>query len=472
MTALRVVRTELPAIGLGVCAVAAAVMATQRVGETLTLALLFALLLFVALTVGFIAAPHLTIAVAIPVFAVLPMVKVVLLPSAGPLKDLVSLAAIAAAGALIVKANSTRDEIPVDFWIGMIVAALVGLYVVNLGGGLQRDVAWMHGVRLVALPLLLLLAGLTLANRRTLNWAMTSLVATACFVALVGLFQQQVGPDRLRAYGYEYDQQLRTIGTRFRSFGTMDDPFLYATFLLFGLAAVLFWMRRGWLADAAGALLLAGLAPAWVRTSLIILVALVGLWLARHGQSTFAVFILGGAILLGAFVFLTASSGTETRKVRSSKGSTYLTVNDRTTGWKLIFEDRNSLGFGKGVGEVGTAAERASYALTRDIEGDGDLAVDSGYLATIADVGVVGLALLAFLFARILALARRGMRYGSAGWLAAALTAIMMIDALTRASFTGYPTAFLGFLLLGLALGAARLAEADARAEPKPLPAQ
>jgi len=32
----------------------------------------------------------------------------------------------------------------------------------------------------------------------------------------------------------------------------------------------------------------------------------------------------------------------------------------------------------------------------------------------------------------------------------------LMLDALTRASFTGFPTAFLGLLLVGIALATAR----------------
>jgi hypothetical protein len=454
VTALRAGRVELPIFGLGIAATFTAVLAMERIGETVTLALLVVLLLFFGLTVGFIAAPHATIALAIPLFALLPAVKVLVLPSIGPLKDLVSLAAIAAVAALLVKASSSGERVQSDFWLAMLVAALGALYLLNLGGGLQWDIAWAHGVRLVCIPLLLLLVGLTLGDsRRVLDWALASLVATGCFVAVVGLVQQQLGLVRLQSLGYEYDQQLRTIGDRFRSFGTMDDPFVYATFLLFALAAVIFWMRRGPLAYGAGTLLAAGLVASYVRTALIIVAALIGLWLARRHQTAIAVFLLAAALLVGVVVFVSASGGSETRKVRSAQGSSYLTVNERTTGWKLLLADQNSLAFGKGVGEVGTAAERASYALTRDIEDDGELAVDSGYLATVADVGFVGLSILLLLIMRILTLARRGMRRGSPGWLVAGFVTIMLIDALTRASFTSYPNAFLGFLLLGLALG-------------------
>jgi hypothetical protein len=454
VSALRAARVELPIFGLGIGATVAAVLATGKIGETVTLALLIALLLFFGLVVGFIAAPHATIALAIPLFALLPALKVLAIPSIGPLKDLISFAAIAAAGALVVKASSTGERVQSDFWLGLLVATVGALYLVNLGGGLEWDIAWAHGVRLVCVPLLLLLVGLTLGeSRRVLDWALASLVATGCFVAVVGLVQQQLGLTRLQSLGYEYDQQLRTIGERFRSFGTMDDPFIYATFLTFALAAVLFWMRRRPLAYAAGTLLVAGLAASYVRTALIIVAALIGLWLARERQTTTAVSFLAAAVVVGAIVFVSASGASETRKVRTSEGSSYLTINERTTGWKLLFADRNSLGFGKGVGEVGTAAERASYTLTRDLEGDGELAVDSGYLATVADVGLVGLSLLLLLFMRILTLARRGLRHASQGWLVIALVTIMLIDALTRASFTSYPNAFLGFLLIGLALG-------------------
>lgn len=457
MSALRVPRGELPALGLGAGMTLLGALATQRVGETVTVALLLALLVFFGLAAGFIAAPHLAIAIAIPVFAVLPAVRLLYLPSIGPLKDLVSLAAISAAAVILVKANSTRERVPTDFWIGIIVASIVALYVFNLGGGLERDAAWGHGVRLVCVPLLLLLAGLTFgASRRTLDWALGSLVATGCFVALVGLAQQQIGDTRLHDLGYEYDQQIRTIGNQLRSFGTLDEPFVYATFLIFALVAVFFWMRRGPLAYAAATLLFAGLAASYVRTAAIIVIGLGGLWLARKGRTTIAVFALGAALLIGLVVFSIASGGSETRVVRTSGPSTYLTINDRTEGWKIMLGDRDAIAFGKGVGEVGTAAERASYTLTRDIEGDGALAVDSGYLATVADVGLAGLALLLLLFFRILSLARRYIANGSsAGWLVAAFSLTMTIDALTRESFTAYPNAFLGFLLLGLALGVA-----------------
>ena len=111
------------------------------------------------------------------------------------------------------------------------------------------------------------------------------------------------------------------------------------------------------------------------------------------------------------------------------------------------------------MGEVGTAAERGTYGVYRTEQEALDAqfeAVDSGYFATMADVGLVGLAVLLALYARMLALSRRAIARGlDAGWLAAALLTVLLLDAVTRASFTGFPTAFLGLLLVGIALAAA-----------------
>jgi hypothetical protein len=84
-------------------------------------------------------------------------------------------------------------------------------------------------------------------------------------------------------------------------------------------------------------------------------------------------------------------------------------------------------------------------------------AVDSGYFAVIGDVGLLGLAALLTVFGRLLVLGVRSGRQGSsAGWLAVALLTVMLIDAVTRASFTAFPTAFVGLLLVGVALAAAQ----------------
>ena len=160
---------------------------------------------------------------------------------------------------------------------------------------------------------------------------------------------------------------------------------------------------------------------------------------------------------MSALVILFASStATETRTVRTGT-SNFLTVNGRTEAWRLFLNDPKSLvprtrsrqgRHGGGAGDVQRDAGSR--------RGQPAVAIDSGYFAAIADVGLLGLAAMMAIFGRLIFLARRFASRGSrAGWLALGLMAVLMIDAVTRASFTGFPTAFLALLLAGLAVRAA-----------------
>jgi hypothetical protein len=61
------------------------------------------------------------------------------------------------------------------------------------------------------------------------------------------------------------------------------------------------------------------------------------------------------------------------------------------------------------------------------------------------------------LLARLWLLGARAARAGiGAGWIALGVLGTLLLDALTRASFTGFPTAFLALLFIGIALAAAR----------------
>jgi hypothetical protein len=83
--------------------------------------------------------------------------------------------------------------------------------------------------------------------------------------------------------------------------------------------------------------------------------------------------------------------------------------------------------------------------------------VDSGYLAVIADVGFIGFGVFAVLLGRLWWLGRRASRAHVRGaWMALAILVVMLIDASTRSSFTGFPTATLEFLMIGISLAAAR----------------
>jgi hypothetical protein len=450
-------REDLPVLAAGGFLTVGAAIAAMSVGGTLSVAMLLGLTFFLACVAGFMALPHITVALMIPAFALIPAVKVLAVPWIGPLKDLVTLAALAAVLGLLVQRAGEGHRQRGDFWVGALVFFLIGLYVVNLGGRMERDVAWMQGLRLISEPLLLLLVGLLLGQaRRTLRWGMVSLAATGVFVALVGIAQQILGEGRLIELGYSYTLQVRSINGRLRSFGTMDESFAYAAFLLLTLVALLIWFRRRIPILLAGAVISLGLVFGFVRTSLIISIALLGLWLARSRRATIAGFLLTLAVVAAAAILIWSSGGTETRTVRAGP-SLFLTINGRTEGWKVVLDSPRTWAIGKGVGEVGVAAERATYSVSRRERDEKHAsAVDSGYFALIADVGFIGLVVFLALAARLVALGKRAIERGLVeGWLAIGFLSVILLDAVTRDSFTGFPPAFLGMFLVGLSLAAA-----------------
>ena len=444
--------------GLGVAVSALLVATANQVGPALTVTALAAVTFFVAVVACYVAAPHVAVALTIPFFAFLPAAKALVNPAIGPAKDLVVLAAVAATAIRFLQRRESRSRQPGDRWAFLIVALLVGLYAANPGGRaglLDFNPAWFHGVRLVSEPLLLLIVGFSLDNpRRTLRWALTSLVATGVVVACTGVMQQVVGREALVNLGYSYDYEVRSLGGRLRSFGPLDESFAYAAFLMFGSAAVLLWMRRGWAASIAAFVIGAGLLVSFVRGVVPVVVALMGLWLVRNRNLPTAVLLLAASFAAAVAFLITAETRVPTRTVQAGP-STYLTLNERTSQWSLVLSDPAVWSTGWGVGVAGTAAERAAFTIARPDEPQSK-ALNSGYLATMADVGVLGLLLVLALFGRLFVLARRAIRQGStAGWVAAGLLTVLAIDASVRDSLTGFPTAFLGLLLVGIALAAA-----------------
>ena len=431
-------------------------------GATISLGGLLVAALFVTAVVGFIAYPHLAVAATILLFPLIPALKVLFWSEIGPVKDLVVVAA--ATAAVIVYAFERRRP---DRWVLALVGLLLGLYVINVGSG--HGIAWAQGVRLVGEPLSLLLVGLILPQpRRTLQWAMGALVFICCVVAAFGVVQQFVGQWRLVGWGYTFNEQVRTAYGHLRSFGTLDEPFDYATLLALGMAAVVFWLRRGPLAWGAGFIILLGLGASLVRTSILYLVGLVGLVLWRWGNFATAVLIAIATLVTGG-VILANAGGTQTQTVgvsgngavQGAAGSANVILNGRVSAWTAALgPDPADWLLGRGVGVVGTAAQRAGFTIAPSSESaqtssPSSSAVDSGYLATVADVGVAGLAVLLTLFGRLLSLGAVAARRGQdAGWVALGLLAVILIAALTGAEFTSFPSAFLGLLLVGISLAA------------------
>jgi len=431
-----------------------------RTGATISVGAIAVIALFIVAVIGFLVYPQIAVAATVVLFPLVPALKVLVWAQIGPVKDLIVLAAIVAAVILYV-----FDRRRPDNWVLLLVGLLLTLYVINVGSG--HNLAWAQGVRLVGEPLMLLLVGLILPDpRRTFRYAMWALVGICCFVAAYGLFQQLVGEWTLVGWGYSFSEQVRTAYGHLRSFGTLDEPFDYAGLLAFGAAAVFLWLRRGPAAWGAGSLILLGLGASLVRTSILYLVGLVALVLWRWGNAATALLVAATTLIAGGLV-LANTSGTEahTYAVSSagggtSGGSANLILNGRVSAWEAaVGSNPVDWVLGRGVGQVGTAAQRATYTLTQSGESapTQSQAVDSGYLATVADVGIVGLVVLLALFARLLALGGSAVQGGSsAAWVALGFLVVMLISATTGASFTSFPNAFLGMLLVGVALAAAR----------------
>jgi len=160
----------------------------------------------------------------------------------------------------------------------LLVAFLFTLYILNIGGNLSGEsgysIAWFHGVRLFSEPLFLLVVGLALPNPvKTYHWAVRSVVATAVVVTVVGGVQQVLGVQWLIVNGYRYGKQVREIGGHLRSFGTLDEPFSYATMLLLAIAVVLLRGRLRPSSYALVSLLSVGLVFSFVRTAALIMLA-------------------------------------------------------------------------------------------------------------------------------------------------------------------------------------------------------
>src|SRR5919201_1712130 len=333
---MRTMRLPLPAAdlalrgGAGLLTLFAAYVSV-KMGAQIGFGLVLAFAFFAACVLGFLLVPHWTVALMIPTFAFIPAAKVLVAPNIGPLKDVVTLGAIVATLAvLVLEPSKERRRLLPDRWVLLAVGLLLGLYVVNVGGG--HGIAWAQGVRLTAEPLLLLIAGLTLANpRRTLRYAAASFVATACVAAAYGLWQQAVGKWALIGYGYSFTSQVRSYNGH----------------------------RRSSLALGCGGLLLCGLAVSFVRTAALIMVALGGLWLARKGFTSSSVLVMAAAIASSGAILITGAGATQTTSYQA--GSTSLTLNGRTSAWKTAPGPPSGWPFGRGVGKVGTAALRSNY---------------------------------------------------------------------------------------------------------------
>ncbi|MGZ4541712.1 MAG: O-antigen ligase family protein, partial [Mycobacteriaceae bacterium] len=181
--------------------------------------------------------------------------------------------------------------------------------------------------------------------------------------ALVGLWQQFVGPAYLVSLGYSYNDQVRTAGGLLRSFSTFNQPFpfgLYVmTSLLVGGAVALAEPRRlrNALFLCAVPVMVVGMGVSIVRASYLGLI--VGLlWLGIHRYRTI-VKALATAVVVAPLAVLLTSPRLLAPLVSSSS------LDQRGAGWSSIVSDVLNHPFGLGLGASGSAAARIALANGR-----------------------------------------------------------------------------------------------------------
>lgn len=223
-------------------------------------------------------------------------------------------------------------------------------------------------------------------NRRERDAFVTIFVVMAFVTALVGLWQQVVGHEVLRSLGYEYDEAIRfTSGFRLRSFGTFNQPFPFALYLMLAVLLVTPFALaeprrlRSRLYVLALPVIAAALVLTFVRAAYLGL-AVGLLYLAFH---RYKLLVYGIPFALLAFAFLpTGTTFTEALFQRQS-------LQERTTGWSDRLDQLAEHPLGIGIGATGAAAEKA--AELENLDPNLQYQPDNAYLKVAFELGIPGL---------------------------------------------------------------------------------
>ncbi|MHB8452714.1 MAG: hypothetical protein ACYDAQ_20010 [Mycobacteriales bacterium] len=429
---------------------------------------------FVGMVVAVRRSPHVLAPMVVVGFALQPALKFFVSVLFGPAKDAVVLLG---ATALVVDLAARRRHgralraagvLAPDAWVVSGVVLLMLLYLINPAGA--HDTAWADAARLTIEAFLLFLMGYLAPDpRRVWRWASVSLLVTGVFETLVGLWEQYEGVTRLVVgYGYAYGEQVRqTAGGSLRSFGTFDDPFNYATFMLvaFAVASTRKLSPRTF---ALLATLGLGVAVSYDRTDISLVAIVLALMLVRRSKGTAAGPFLAALAVAGLVILGLEHAPTHAGSAHST--SFLLSLNGRTKAWGDLFRHPARLIAGQGVGAHGTGLARSQYGLIAPVNhyqagksvaaaSNANLtSIDSSYLALLDDVGLPGLLLLVGVVWRGGWLLSRARQSSSpVVWATIGAGLVTLLDAVTRTSLTEFPFGFIALYLLGAGLAASEL---------------
>jgi hypothetical protein len=386
----------------GPCALAAVIIAAAVVTGQVTVLLLGAVALAVAIWIALRPQRGLLLLVALVPF------DGVRLPLGieGSLASWKEALALFTAGVALLSGQHVRRRAKPDwFWwlAGLVVLAVVW-------AGVHQSKAAIWGLKLDFVYLTLTYAAWRCPfDRRDRDRFISILMGIGVLTALYGIAQEVIGHARLNELGYAYNSVLRFNGGYLRAISTFALPFSFGFFLMMVIVVCLpvaladLSRRRNLWFVIASPVLAVGLVTSIVRAAMLgLLVGLLYIGIRRF-RSVLAVLLPLGLVVL---FFLPGSSATSALSSDSTKA--------RSTNWTENLDVVLAHPVGIGVGETGAAKAR-SYGQTIEeqaavlgvdlsqpdtdvyadsLTGPGVYQPDNYYIKTLVELGVIGLWLL------------------------------------------------------------------------------
>jgi hypothetical protein len=327
------------------------------------------------------------------------------------------------------------------------VAPTIGLLLVGLAsgvavGGLQAAIGLKIGFFYI---LVALSAWRCPLDARERDHLVTILMATGVITGAIGILQQFIGPARLNALGYQYNEVIRFAGGYMRSFSTFIQPFPFGFYMmlvmLIGIAHVLTDPKRPrnrlflFLLPVCGI----GMLSTIVRASWLGFAAGV----AYLGVNRYRVLLLTIPLGLLALAFVPADTSSSALSSSSS--------HERAQGWQRNFGRFVAHPMGIGIGSTGSAALKVSELRG----GQKVYQSDNYYFRTLLELGVLGLWMLLLVIGSAFATTRfatSGLDPPDTALVTGVGAAILAaaVAAIFSAYFEIFPMDLLFWLLLGV----------------------
>lgn len=205
---------------------------------------------------------------------------------------------------------------------------------------------------------------------------------TGVVTSAFGILPQLLGPERLHALGYEYNETIRYSGNILRSFSTFDQPFAFGFFvtlsLLIGIPQALSEpsRRRNRLFLLATPLLGLGVLSTFVRGAWLGL----GVGLVFLASRRYRVLLL---LIPHALIALALPPPDISASAFSSSSS-----KERTDSWVQHSDLVTNHPLGAGIGSAGSASEKVAEAAGDDAK---QYQPDNYYFKMLVELGVLGL---------------------------------------------------------------------------------